>query len=1123
MAEQIDAERRGERPPTPDAPTTPSPTQDSPTHAGPQPPQPPSPVSWLSPSLRELLERHRSDPPVAAGAVVAELLDGHPELLDEVLGAGDVAACGPVRSVAEHLEVAATRWDPASVDAVTERHVVLALALDPQVGRALVASGVIASLLGRWERSPERHGEPEPDPATRAVMWDRLSDAGRVLADEQPLLATALGAPAEWSVQLTGPASALAWAPEGDQLAVLVGGDVLRAVPDAPLTRLGTLAADTGAAPTGGQAAAAVTVVSGDVLADGTGGAPADQAPQLGWGVDGVVVLQVSAGNARVTRLSDGKRLGDVVGVTDARVSGDATSAWLVTPDGLVVWTTGDPSPRRLAAPVAPLALDRRGSRGLVGRSSDSLLLSGRPEDVEATGSAGAVTASGQTVPGWPTDTLPTARVLGIGRLPQALCALVSLDGTTALACAAPGGGVVVEHLQFPPVARLATGPGAVTALAVDPTGTRVAVAVGQKVGVWGLAPERASASPVPRYDSDQPGGADLLEADQDARAIAALVSSEHLHPPLAIGLFGVWGSGKSFVLNRIRHFLDDFTGPSRSPGYLEGVRVIEFNAWHYAETDLWASLVDQVLREISPQTAAVPSPEVTEATELADRARDAVAAADLDVEAGRTALDTAQRQLARQRWWAASVAAGVLTLAAVSVVAVAVGGTARLVAAASTVLALLGSAVAILDRARRAGSQASELVEASRDGLGAAERLLGRPQELAVRAGVARLRDLQDKREALQREAERLDRERARTQEQAESQPLEALLSRLSTIGDYRERLSLVTRTRDHFRAVDAGITRSRKARQAGTEREPSAAPLERIVVLIDDLDRCAPEKVVTVLEAVHLLFGFEMFVVLIAVDTRWLDQSLRIRYRQLLGRAGTAAPSDYLEKIIQVPLHLMPLSHALVRSLIAGLTGTASAPAEPGQPQAEAVPPDAGDGPTTGPADDREEAGPAVAAKPRPGRERLPAEVLRVTDAEASAMSVVSRLIGDTPRTVKRYVNTYQIVKARALDVSAFDLERDGLGDHEVVAFLLAVVTGHAAVASQLLPALANAGRAGTLASVVATIAPPATPLEKASLAEVVDWVTTHDRYAQARAARFAEWAGDVARFSFTPARLE
>ena len=45
---------------------------------------------------------------------------------------------------------------------------------------------------------------------------------------------------------------------------------------------------------------------------------------------------------------------------------------------------------------------------------------------------------------------------------------------------------------------------------------------------------------------------------------------------------------------------------------------------------------------------------------------------------------------------------------------------------------------------------------------------------------------------------------------------------------------------------------------------------PIERIVLYIDDLDRCPPERVVEVLQAVHLLLAFELFVVVVAVDAR-------------------------------------------------------------------------------------------------------------------------------------------------------------------------------------------------------------------------------------------------------------
>ena len=70
----------------------------------------------------------------------------------------------------------------------------------------------------------------------------------------------------------------------------------------------------------------------------------------------------------------------------------------------------------------------------------------------------------------------------------------------------------------------------------------------------------------------------------------------------------------------------------------------------------------------------------------------------------------------------------------------------------------------------------------------------------------------------------------------------------------------------------------------------------IERIVLYIDDLDRCPSGQVVKVLEAVSLLFGFPLFVVG-AVDSRWLVHSLRHEYahvfRGVSGRTDTAGLS--------------------------------------------------------------------------------------------------------------------------------------------------------------------------------------------------------------------------------------
>src|SRR5262249_31011645 len=54
----------------------------------------------------------------------------------------------------------------------------------------------------------------------------------------------------------------------------------------------------------------------------------------------------------------------------------------------------------------------------------------------------------------------------------------------------------------------------------------------------------------------------------------------------------------------------------------------------------------------------------------------------------------------------------------------------------------------------------------------------------------------------------------------------------------------------------------------------------IDRVVLYIDDLDRCQPNDVVRVLQLVHMLLAFELFVVVVAVDARWIEVALRQTY---------------------------------------------------------------------------------------------------------------------------------------------------------------------------------------------------------------------------------------------------
>jgi hypothetical protein len=1042
----------------------------------PAPSPSPPPAATHTPSIEELLALHRDGQSVTAGAVVAELLDKHTDYLNIEIERADrdaITAAGPVRPVVEHVEVAERRWDPTRAPVLSGRHVVLALALDADLAWSLLQSGVIAAILDTWQPGLGTAEEP------KRVVWDVLADAARGAAEDQPLLAAAYGAPAEWSVELPHPATAIAWAPDGERLAFVAGDTVYQAAAGEKVPR--------------GIAKVGANVVS------------------LAWGSQGLITLQVSGDGAQITRVPKASPLFSWAGATDGLLSGDGTLAWLATSDGVSGWTPGRTQPVRVAPPGArPLALESGGRRGLVGRSSDSVLIAGLPGGRPS--AAAAPDRSASAPPDWPPD---AAQAFGVGPPGARPCALVVSAATRLVATARHQGGVDLQQLPGPVVARIATGPEQVTALASHPVQAGIAVARGHQIGVWTLSRSR-SARLIPGYDSDRVGDVDLLEADRDARALAALIASAQLHPPISIGLFGAWGSGKSFVLRRIERMLGEFTKQGAAQGYLERIEFVHFNAWHYAETNLWASLVDQVLRKIGGAAPSDSQPqEIARARTAATAAKQQAAEASKEVAAAKEELEKAKKRFKnrRQRFWL--LGSVVLLLVAGAVTAAALGASATLVAAVSAALALLGSLTAALDQVKKASDQANQLAAAGRDGLGGLTRLAGRPEELAVQAAAATLRERTQEARAADAEARQVRLDAVRARRRLKAEPVRAILDELAGVTEYRDLLSLVTRTRERFASIDAAVTAASNAQHGpdGPTEAPEGGSIQRVVIAIDDLDRCPADKVITVLEAVHLLFDFPMFVVLLAVDTRWLEQSLRIRYRQLLGKTDTATPADYLEKIIQVPLYLLPLDKELVRTMLTGLTGQATTvDPPPPRPVPDPHPPDPPDPGTAAPA--------LKAKKGRSARPLLPAEVLHITPAEAEAMSAVATLLGTTPRTVKRFVNTYRLLKARTLDPERFDEPVDGLGDHQIVAFLLALVTGHPQVAGDLLPALVQAPEAATINSLAATLPIPENPSsDLGSAAEAVrKWLAEHPDYAQTPARRCAALAQEVARFSFT-----
>jgi hypothetical protein len=96
-------------------------------------------------------------------------------------------------------------------------------------------------------------------------------------------------------------------------------------------------------------------------------------------------------------------------------------------------------------------------------------------------------------------------------------------------------------------------------------------------------------------------------------------------------------------------------------------------------------------------------------------------------------------------------------------------------------------------------------------------------------------------------------------------------------------------------------------------------------LVVLIDNLDRCAPDRLVENLEAIKLFLAVPKTAFVIAADEWIVRHAISTRYGTGAARdeqAAREAPrdlaTDYLEKLVQVPYHLPRLSPSEIETYV-------------------------------------------------------------------------------------------------------------------------------------------------------------------------------------------------------------
>ncbi|MEV6644955.1 P-loop NTPase fold protein [Amycolatopsis sp. NPDC051371] len=614
---------------------------------------------------------------------------------------------------------------------------------------------------------------------------------------------------------------------------------------------------------------------------------------------------------------------------------------------------------------------------------------------------------------------------------------------------------------------------------------------------------------------------------------LATVIAAKDTPLPLSIGVFGEWGSGKSFFMGMLRGQVKALEG---TPGHCAKIAQVGFNAWHYADANLWASLGDEIFRQLSEPARRPGEPDAGHQARLREgaRLRDQLAAeleqrkqltavterAQAEATALKRRIGDAERdrkvrtgdllralrksrafheqydglwrklgvgdladqgkllaaemrgahgetaelgRIARYRHGkTALITAAVVLLAGAALAAVVPDVKAWLTGVGVVFAGLAATGLKLVSAARTGLRRLRVLAEDLRDGLDA-----GAQQELlALRKADV---DQQIAERQLAEVVTRIGELGRQLTELTPGRRLYAFLAERSRGEDYRGSLGLISTIRKDFEKLVALMT------APAADGEDGARPLDRIVLYIDDLDRCSPQQVVDVLQAVHLLLAFDLFVVVVGVDPRWLLRSLSTHYDRLIeGDAVVRAdgwhvtPEDYLEKILNIPLVLPRMPAGSLQQLLWSMIDTPAAgerpPADPEHDEATGVVAPAGGPAPVIPV----EPGSQVAAQLDPGR---PAEIPRpLTDPEITLLSRLDPLV-DTPRDAKRLINLYRMLRATR-DLS--DASTFLGGEYEAVVVLLGTCTAHGRLLGRFADALLRAAPETPWSDFVADLRP-------------------------------------------------
>ncbi len=783
----------------------------------------------------------------------------------------------------------------------------------------------------------------------------------------------------------------------------------------------------------------------------------------------------------------------------------------------------------------------------------------------------------------------------------------------------------------------------------------------------------------------------DKLDIEGVVEAFCSVMLSQKVHPPLSIGLFGDWGSGKSFFMEEMWRQVKALAEEARdkdSPDWHGHVAQIRFNAWHYSDANLWASFVTHMFDELAKIINPGPTLQETRGKllqhletskalreeaeyELVDAhsaleqrkgvlqqqrddlqaKRQTLASIKLhdiqamvadpaykeEAEQLKTEADELSKKLGIGRAWETADQLSQVVDQAKSISgrvrglwADFRGDRSRVTLALAVILLFLPALFVVadpvlhllekdgisgfFDRAKALWLQGlillggvGKFLAAATSKLNQLDRFRGRLTALAREREEALLKPAQDEVDALQtrvtqaeaaavRADQRVSEAERAVRDASAGRRFYRFIEERAASHDYRKHLGLISMVHRDFeqlgellkdcdpyvaekpegnRGADS-VNEGGEVRavEEAVEENDKVAKIERIILYIDDLDRCRPEVVVETLQAVHLLLALPLFVVVAGVDSRWLLRALEVHYPEFLSvgsrrRTGTrqetkdgkpnkeedennaTTPQNYLEKIFQIPFCLPEMEEHGFGRLIEALANPAEketpgkdsgAPGAAGvKPQGAGTPPPAtppaGPGkppatPSPKPADPsggKKKGAAAPGGRPPPlPKKPLPSpRVLEISEDERLFMKTLHPLI-ETPRATKRFVNVYRLLRA----VSVKDEEAFLQTGYRAALTLLALNMGSPSLARHVFDELYRRAATGSWEDLVKALTPQRdgdgwkneacgglSGEEPADWKRITDYLGGLLSEMPGELKTYQDWAPAIARFAFWP----